>query len=69
MVTPGGRCLDLSKLIILIIFEPLWVCAAIGIILISNVSYSQFGKRLGAGDMSIFGSYFPLHVTNNVFSY
>ena len=48
MVNPGGSSLDLSKLINLIIFEPLWLYEALGDILTSIVSNYHSGKRLVA---------------------
>ena len=62
--TLGGSPLDSSKLIILITFEPLWVCQAIGNILTSIVSNSNFGKRPGVRDLTIFSSdLFPMSPT------
>ena len=69
MVTPGGFSLDLSKLIISIILHALWVWEALGDILTSIVSNSHFGKRSVARDITIFGFYCLLHVTNNACSY
>ena len=43
----------------------LWVYEALGNILVSIVSDSHFGKRPGAGDMTILGSQFLLHVTED----
>ena len=67
MVTSGGRTLDSSKLINLIISGSLWVYEAVGDMLTSIVSNSDFGKRLGARDMTIFGTHFLFHFTNKVF--
>ncbi len=72
MVTPRGRPLDTSKLIILIILEALWVHEALGDMLTSIVSNSHFGNRPGAKDMIIiiiFSSHFLSHVSNNIFPY
>ena len=63
----GGSCLDPLKLIILIIFEPLWVYRAYGDILTSIVSHSHFWKRPGARDMTILGSHVGLHLPNIIF--
>ena len=63
-----GRALDPLKLIVLIIFDSLWVSGALGNIRTSIVSNSPFGKRPWVLDMSISGYHFLLHVTNNVFS-
>ena len=69
MVTPRGPPLDPSKLLILVIFEPLWVYRAVGDILTSIVSNSHFAKRPAARDMTICGSHFLPHVTNHASSY
>ena len=53
---PRGAPLDPSKLMIFIIFDPLWVCEALGDILTSIVSNSYFGKRPGAREITTFGS-------------
>mgnify|MGYP000267374036 CR=1 FL=1 len=57
MVTPGGHLLDPSKLTILIIFDPLWVCGALGDMLTNIVSNSHFGKRPTAREMTTFVSH------------
>ena len=69
MVTPGGRSLDPSKLIILIIVDSFWMCGALGIILTIIVSSSHLGNGLGARDMTSFSFHFLLHVTEHGFSY
>ena len=69
MVTPGGPFLDPSKLIVLIIFDPLWVYEALGNTLTSIVSNSHFGKQPVAPGMTIFVSHVLPHVNGNVFSY
>ena len=57
MVTSGGPPLNPSKLINRTIFDSLWVCGAFGGILISIVSNSHFGKRLGARYTLVFMDY------------
>ena len=64
MVSPVVSPLDASTLIILTIFEPPWVCAAIGNILTYIMSSSHFGRRHGAEDMMIFSAHGFPHVSN-----
>ena len=69
MVTPAAPPLDPSKLIILIIFDSLRECEALGDILTSVVSNPPFGKGPGARDMTILGSHFLPHVSESVTLY
>ena len=61
-MAPSESALDTSKLIILNIFVPFWVCGALGNILRRIVSNSHFGKRPGAQDMTMFGSHVGPHI-------
>ena len=56
IITPEGPSLDVLKLIILFLLGALWVCGALGDILTSIVSNSQFWKRSEAREMTICGS-------------
>ena len=64
-MAPQGYGLDLSKLIILIIFDPFWVWWPNGNILTSIVSNSHFGKRPGTRDMTISGPNVGPHFSHN----
>ncbi len=48
----------------LIILEHFWVRAALANMLTSIVFNSQFAKRPGARDMTIFGPHVGLHIPN-----
>ena len=61
-MAPPGVSSDPSKLINLIIFECFWVRGALGKILTNIVSNYHFWKRPVAGDMTICGLNFLLHV-------
>ena len=52
-----GDPLDISKPINLIIFGPFCVREALGNMLTSIITNCHFGKRPGAGDMTILGSH------------
>ena len=69
MVTPGGFPLEPSKLIMLIILSLFCMCEALAAILTSIVLNSHFGKRPGAGDMTVCSPPFLPHVNNKVLSY
>ena len=57
---------DPSKIRILILFDPFWVCDPVGNVLTSIVSNSYLGKRPVAREMSILGSLVDPHVSENV---
>ena len=57
-MVPPGEALDPFKLIISMVFEPLWVYGLLGDMLTSIVSNSHFGKRLVAKVMIILSSLF-----------
>ena len=63
-MAPLGNRADPSKLIILIISDPFWMCEALGNMLTRSVSNSYFGKRPAARDMTILRFHVGLHVPN-----
>ena len=67
MRTSRGLPLDPSKLINLIIVDPLWVRRALGNTPTSLVSNSYFGKRPGAADMTVCGSRVGPHVSEKLY--
>ena len=68
MVTPRGTPLDPSNLMNFMVLETLWGYGALDDILTSIMSNSNWEMAL-ARDMTIFGSHFLFHVTENAYSY